>query len=229
MPANDASRSPGRPRGGDSACRGRLLEAAMEAFARSGYDGASLRAIALAADCDVSMVAHYFGSKAELWRAMVDELAQRHQADRAEIARSLAEPGVAVEARVRRGAGLLFDRIARQAPLARLLMREAAETGERATYVLTQLMQPNLELYRPLWEEAMDAGILGRSDVVVAHTALVGAIASVISMRVSIARLSGREMELATLRDEFLDVLMRHGPQGASPTRKGSRSESSSR
>ncbi len=76
MPANDASRSPGRPRGGDSACRGRLLEAAMEAFARSGYDGASLRAIALAADCDVSMVAHYFGSKAELWRAMVDELAQ---------------------------------------------------------------------------------------------------------------------------------------------------------
>ena len=135
------------------------------------------------------------------------------------VARAAAESGVALEARVRRGAGLLFDRIARQAPLARLLMREAAETGERATYVLTQLMQPNLELYRPLWEEAMDAGILGRSDVVVAHTALVGAIASVISMRVSIARLSGREMELATLRDEFLDVLMRHGPQGASPAR----------
>ena len=65
----------------------------------------------------------------------------------------------------------------------------------------------------------MDAGILGRSVVVVAHTALVGAIASVISMRVSIARLSGREMEVATLRDEFLDVLLRHGPQGASPAR----------
>ncbi len=219
MPAKDAFRSPGRPRGGDSACRGRLLEAAMEAFGRSGYDGASLRAIALAADCDVSMVAHYFGSKSELWRAMVDELAQRHQADRGEIARSLAEPGVALAARVRCGAGLLFDRIARQAPLARLLMREAAETGERADYVLTQLMQPNLELYRPLWEEAMEAGILGRSDVVVAHTALVGAIASVISMRVSIARLSSREMELATLREAFLDVLLRRGPQGASPAR----------
>ncbi len=191
----------------------------MEAFASNGYDGASLRAIALAADCDVSMVAHYFGSKAELWRAMVDELAQRHQADRAEIARSLAEPGVAVEARVRRGAGLLFDRIARQAPLARLLMRESAEAGERADYVLAQLMQPSLELYRPLWEEAMEAGILGRGDVVVAHTALVGAIASVISMRVSIARLSGRDMELATLRDEFLDVLLRRGPQGASAAR----------
>lgn len=191
----------------------------MEAFASNGYDGASLRAIALAADCDVSMVAHYFGSKAELWRAMVDELAQRHQADRAEIARGLAEPGVAVEARVRRGAGLLFDRIARQAPLARLLMREAAEAGERADYVLAQLMQPSLELYRPLWEEAMEAGILGRSDVVVAHTALVGAIASVISMRVSIGRLSGREMGLAVLRDEFLDALLRRGPQGASSAR----------
>ena len=53
----------------------------------------------------------------------------------------------------------------------------------------------------------------------VVHTALVGAIALVISMRVSIARLSGREMEVATLRDEFLDVLLRHGPQGASPAR----------
>jgi hypothetical protein len=65
----------------------------------------------------------------------------------------------------------------------------------------------------------MEAGILGRGDVVVAHTALVGAIASVISMRVSIARLSGRDMELATLRDEFLDVLLRRGPQGVSAAR----------
>ena len=118
-------------------------------------------------------------------------------ADRAEIARSLAEPGVALEARVRRGAGLLFDRIARQAPLARLLMREAAETGERATYVLTQLMQPNLELYRPLWEEAMDAGILGRSDVVVAHTALVGAIASVISTAEESQEIEGQRVQVA--------------------------------
>ena len=196
-------RSPGRPRGGDSDCRDRLLAAAMTAFAGSGYEGASLRAIALAAGFDVSMVAHYFGSKAELWLAVVDEAAARMRAAHAEIAAKLYAPGVSAAQRLRQGVEFLFDQIASDPRLASLVLREASGEGERAVCVEERLIRPNLAFYRPLWDEAMREGVFGESDPVVAHAAMIGAIALLVSSRASIARLVGGEMDLARLREEF--------------------------
>ena len=196
-------RSPGRPRGGDSDCRDRLLAAAMSAFAGSGYEGASLRAIALAAGFDVSMVAHYFDSKAELWLAVVDEAAGRMRAAHAETAAKLYAPGVSTAQRLRQGVEFLFDQIASDPRLASLVLREATGEGERAACVEERLIRPNLAFYRPLWEEAMREGVFGESDPVVAHAAMIGAIALLVSSRASIARLVGGEMDLARLREEF--------------------------
>lgn len=39
----------------------RILEAAINAFAASGYSGTSLRAIASKANCDVALIPYYFG------------------------------------------------------------------------------------------------------------------------------------------------------------------------
>jgi len=203
MTVPEPLRSPGRPRGGDSDCRDRLLAAAMSAFAGSGYEGASLRAIALAAGFDVSMVAHYFGSKAELWLAVVDEAAGRMRAAHAEIAAELYAPGVSAAQRLRLGVEFLFDQIASDPRLASLVLREATGEGERAACVEERLIRPNLAFYRPLWEEAMREGVFGASDPVVAHAAMIGAIALLVSSRASIARLVGGEMDLARLREEF--------------------------
>jgi AcrR family transcriptional regulator len=58
-------------RGGDSRSREAILDAARRLFAEHGYDGASLRAIAAEAGVDVALVAHFFGSKAQLLTASV--------------------------------------------------------------------------------------------------------------------------------------------------------------
>ena len=203
MTVPEPLRSPGRPRGGDSDCRDRLLAAAMSAFAGSGYEGASLRAIALAAGFDVSMVAHYFGSKAELWLAVVDEAAGRMRAAHAEIAAKLYAPGVSAAQRLRQGVEFLFDQIASDPRLASLVLREASGEGERAVCVEERLIRPNLAFYRPLWEEAMREGVFGESDPVVAHAAMIGAIALLVSSRASIARLVGGDVDLGWLREEF--------------------------
>jgi AcrR family transcriptional regulator len=58
-------------RGGDSRSREAILDAARRLFAERGYDGASLRAIAAEAGVDVALVAHFFGSKAQLLTASV--------------------------------------------------------------------------------------------------------------------------------------------------------------
>jgi AcrR family transcriptional regulator len=57
-------RRPGRPDTKDA-----ILAAAREAFAERGYDGASVRGIAAAADVDPALVHHYFGTKQTLFMA----------------------------------------------------------------------------------------------------------------------------------------------------------------
>ena len=59
-------------RPGESGTRDALLEAARRLFAERGYEGASLRTIAAAAGVDAALVAHFFGSKAELLAAAAE-------------------------------------------------------------------------------------------------------------------------------------------------------------
>jgi AcrR family transcriptional regulator len=63
------------PRGrrpGQSGSKDDILRAARAAFARDGYQGASLRGIARDAEVDVALISHFFGSKAGLFGAVVE-------------------------------------------------------------------------------------------------------------------------------------------------------------
>jgi AcrR family transcriptional regulator len=57
--------SPG-PRDDRGVLAGRILAAAREAFAETGWAGTTMRAVARAADVDPALVYHYFGSKEAL-------------------------------------------------------------------------------------------------------------------------------------------------------------------
>ncbi|MEX3770701.1 helix-turn-helix domain-containing protein, partial [Mycolicibacterium fortuitum] len=59
-------RRPGQP-----GTRDELVATARRMFAERGYDKTSLRDIAAAAQVDPALIRHYFGSKAELFRATV--------------------------------------------------------------------------------------------------------------------------------------------------------------
>lgn len=52
--------------------RRRILKAALKAFARHGFDGVSLRAIANEAGVNHQLIGHHFGSKQDLWDAALD-------------------------------------------------------------------------------------------------------------------------------------------------------------
>src|ERR1700688_1861144 len=72
---NIKRRGPGRP--GKDHPNGALLllKAGQSAFARHGFEGASLRGIAAAAGVEPALAAHHFGSKEALWEAVIDRLA----------------------------------------------------------------------------------------------------------------------------------------------------------
>ena len=62
----------GRPRGGATDARERILAAAIEEFGELGYDGATVRSIAARAGVDSALVHHYFGTKADLFAETID-------------------------------------------------------------------------------------------------------------------------------------------------------------
>lgn len=62
----------GRPPGSDGKNRETILSAARKLFASKGFDSTTMRAIANGAGVDVALVAHYFGSKAELFSKAMD-------------------------------------------------------------------------------------------------------------------------------------------------------------
>jgi AcrR family transcriptional regulator len=55
-----------------------LIRAAADAFAESGFEGASLRSIADAADVSYQLISHYFGNKEDLLRATLEYLFERY-------------------------------------------------------------------------------------------------------------------------------------------------------
>ncbi|HEX6336052.1 MAG TPA: TetR family transcriptional regulator [Jiangellaceae bacterium] len=64
--ARRVGRRPGR-----QDTRGAILNAARDVFAERGYDGASIRLIATGAGVDPALVHHYFGTKEQLFLAVV--------------------------------------------------------------------------------------------------------------------------------------------------------------
>jgi AcrR family transcriptional regulator len=50
----------------------RILDAATRVFFSDGYDRATIRAVASAAKVDAGLVMHYFGSKQDLFRRVID-------------------------------------------------------------------------------------------------------------------------------------------------------------
>ncbi len=69
-----AARSPGRTgrRPGRSDTRSRVLGAARTSFGERGFEGATIRDIALRAGVDPALVRHYFGTKQQLFVAAME-------------------------------------------------------------------------------------------------------------------------------------------------------------
>lgn len=76
-------------RPGGSGSRAAILSAARQAFARRGYDGATVRAIAGQAGVDPAMVHHFFGTKQGLFVA-----AMEFPVDPAAVLPRLLAPGI---------------------------------------------------------------------------------------------------------------------------------------
>lgn len=124
---------PGR-RPGPSGTREAIFTAAKEAFARQGYDATSLRQVARNADVDPSLIVHFFGTKAALFRACL-----ALPIDPDEVVRTLLAGGVdGLGERIVRTFLAVWDTTPGQGPM--LAMLRSAVSHEDSAAQLSALL-----------------------------------------------------------------------------------------
>ena len=98
QPREAARRGGSRPgrRPGDGRTRDAILAAARDEFARLGFDRATIRRIAAAADVDPALVLHYFSSKEKLFAAALQIPVEPGAVLRRVMAHDTADMGAAV-------------------------------------------------------------------------------------------------------------------------------------
>ena len=142
-PRSPQRRTAGRPSGDERDLRLHLLDAAIERFSRDGISATSLRAIAKDAGVTPAMLHYYFGDKAQLKQALIEErlrpamdLMRRHLAQATESPAALATAFV-------RGIG---EVVAAHPWLPPLWVREVLCEGGELREVLFDQLVPSLPL-----------------------------------------------------------------------------------
>ena len=98
----------------------RILDAATQIFLAAGYERSTIRAVASTAGVDPGLVMHYFGSKQELFRRVIDA---------APVPEVSGEPGQAAEQIL----GSLADRLANEPTASLTLLRSMLTNPEAAS------------------------------------------------------------------------------------------------
>ena len=186
MIGSEARRGRGRPRKEDAPAADTVLTAALSSFARLGFRDTTLRAIAEEAQVDSALIVRRYGSKFDLWRAVVD-----HVSDRLAAVHHCPEAAGLLVAERLQYTIARFVRLSLDMPLlGRFFVDELGRPGERRNYVVARIW----EVYRagmlPIAQAAKDADILPDALAPDDYLAmLVGAVAMPLMMRV--APLSG--------------------------------------
>jgi AcrR family transcriptional regulator len=159
-PKQPRPRRAGRPAAATGAVLSReaIIEAALDAFAKAGYDAMSIRELTRRFGVSHNLVHHYFRSKAELWRACIDSsfgtLAR-------EIAGALAPgDGTDVLTRLRELFRLFVVLTARYPANGLIITREGALGGPRFDYIFENYVAPNLGPVRAMLAAGQAAGII---------------------------------------------------------------------
>ena len=175
----------------------RILDAATQAFFSAGYDRTTIRAVAAAAGVDAGLVMHYFGSKQELFRQVIDA---------APVPEISGAPGQAAEQIL----AALANRLESEPVASLALLRSMLTNPEAASAASAGIARYQGQIAQAI--PADDAGLRA-------------AIISAITLGITVSRHLIKSDELATADPAQVIRLLRPGllSLAASPTTAGTR------
>ncbi|GGI25747.1 MULTISPECIES: TetR/AcrR family transcriptional regulator [Bradyrhizobium] len=202
-----AVRTRGRPRKGSELEADNLLDAALDAFAEHGFEKANLRSIAAAAKVDVALISYHYGSKLELWKAVIESFSGEAMA----LLASVRSDGAEVSSRERLELTIeqLINVGQRKPQFARFVINEVAgiDQSERFEFFHNALTKPLRETLVPLIAAVNRSGNSRKVDPNLRFFAALGAMSMSMANRQFIARFAPVAKDDKQFRKELIAVI----------------------
>lgn len=182
--------------------RTRLLDQAERLFSEHGFHGVSLTEIAAACRLGNAGLLHHFPSKAKLYRAVLERVAER-LADRVEaVLDASTSPGERLRSLIRDQAKNSIDYPAGS----RLVFRELLENMERVEHAQSLPLKSFVERFCLLIEDAQKAGVARNGPAIAILTNILGTLAYAQIARPTFSRMRLNDALLADAR-RWMDML----------------------
>lgn len=139
-----------------------VLQEALKAFAHSGFEGTSIRAIAKAVGIKHQNIAHYFGSKEDLWDAALDYEIERHRELQVDYGFENDERDPREQFRSEMRAFITM--FAKRASIFQIYVREGMQNGPRYRKLLERHISRHESNARGALERGQEAGAV-RTDI----------------------------------------------------------------
>ncbi len=137
------ARSRGRPPKGRSVSLRKLCEVALGVFAVKGYEAATLKEIADKAGIDPSLISYQYGSKLNLWKAVMDDLGSKLQTLLSDLEAPSDEEDS--EHALRRALGEIIRFMCENPQFSYFAARDVFRDDERNEWVKEKLVMPLLD------------------------------------------------------------------------------------
>lgn len=200
-------RARGRPARHATVDADSLLKSARQVFARRGFDATSVREIARAAGVDPALMAHYFGSKEQLWCAVVEQIAGQ-AVPMIEATARLRDSALGARGRVEAALVIFVDRVFNEPDIGLFFSTAATGEDERSAFLVERLVRPYHDVLVPLLVDAMRAGEIVRNDPEVVYWMLLNAIGKTVSYGHVMSAFSSLPKRPAAFRRAVLDTVL---------------------
>jgi len=133
----------------------------MQRFAERGFEGASLREIAADAQATHGLIRHHFGTKEDLWRAVVDYVVGKFEARHSPL---LAKIGEADPVDILKGFVTNYIEVSAEQPgVARIIMNDCSRPGPRLDFLVDRML-PIHRAIEPVFLAVQERGLLRHHD-----------------------------------------------------------------
>ena len=177
----------------------RILEVAELLFAEHGYEGTSIRKLAVKARINVAMVSYYFGSKEKLFEALVEYRAGNAHEKLQSLNQKEYDPVTKIEKLV----DLYVDKIFDNHRFHKILQREIAlQQRSRMHEVIMAILMRNMNEIRKIIEEGQRKKKFRKVDIECTIATMIGTISQVTKSSVLACKMINLNPQTNSIFDE---------------------------
>lgn len=172
--------------------RERILLAALECFGAFGYEGTSTRAVAERAGVTHTLVIYHFGSKEQLWLAMMEDALSNYSASVSENLQTSADraAGESLKIFIEQ-----FVRLsARHPQIHRIMTMEGNQESDRLKWVIDHYLRDHFTLVRDLIKRGQAEGSVRECDAARLYYYIIGGGGTPYTLSTEYRELTGRDV-----------------------------------